>query len=259
MKNINLKNYLESLAKKGLRADGRKGLLKIREISVKTGIIEKAEGSARVKMGDTDIIVGVKLRVGTPFPDTPEDGVLMTMVEQLPMASPDWEPGPPNPYAIEMARVIDRGLRESGIVDTKKLCITPGELVWIMNIDVYPLNHDGNLVDAGSIAALKAIKTATFPKLEDDKIIYEEKTNKKLPVNVEPITVTVTRLGEHLMIDTTGEEESVADTRISITVTKDNKIHAMQKAGFGSFTENELYECFNIAIKKSAEIRKKIG
>lgn len=259
MKNIDLKNHLEALAEKGLRADGRKDLLEIRDIKIQTGVLEHAEGSARIQMGDNDVIVGVKLSLGTPFPDKPEDGVIITMAEELPVADPEWEPGPPGEHAVELARVIDRGLRESGVIDTGKLCITPGELVWMVNVDVYPLNYDGNLVDAGSLAALAALKTATFPKREEDKVLYEEeRTKKKLSINAEPVTVTVYKMGEHLLVDATKEEESVSDTRLSVAITQDDKIHSLQKAGFGGLTTDEVFKSFSIALDKSKAYRKAV-
>ena len=50
---------IEQLIEKGKRLDDR-GLLDTREIKIEQGIIEKAEGSARVFMGKTQILVGVK-------------------------------------------------------------------------------------------------------------------------------------------------------------------------------------------------------
>ena len=49
----------------GKRMDGR-GLEDYREIVVKTDILEKAEGSAEVHIGDTRVLVGVKVVAGTP-------------------------------------------------------------------------------------------------------------------------------------------------------------------------------------------------
>jgi exosome complex component RRP42 len=57
----------------GKRMDGR-GLEDYREIAVKMGVLEKAEGSAEVHLGDTRVLVGVKVGIGTPFEDTPTRG-----------------------------------------------------------------------------------------------------------------------------------------------------------------------------------------
>jgi exosome complex component RRP42 len=131
------------------RLDGR-GLLDYREIKVETGIIDKANGSALVLLGKTKVMVGIKVESGTPFPDTPEEGVLTVNAELVPIASPTFETGPPGEQAVELARVVDRGIRESKSIDTKKLCIIPEKKVFIVFVDIYILDHDGNLFDAPS-------------------------------------------------------------------------------------------------------------
>jgi len=82
---------IAQLMSKGKRLDGRE-LKEHREIKVEMGVIEKAEGSARVFLGKTEVLVGVKIEVGEPFPDTPNEGVLTVNVELVPLASPTFEP-----------------------------------------------------------------------------------------------------------------------------------------------------------------------
>ncbi|PWA49340.1 polyribonucleotide nucleotidyltransferase, PNPase/RNase PH domain protein [Artemisia annua] len=47
------------------------------------------------------------------------------------MADPSFEPGHPGDSAIELGRIVDRGLRESRAVDTKSLYVIAGKLVWL--------------------------------------------------------------------------------------------------------------------------------
>jgi exosome complex component RRP42 len=131
----------------GKRLDGR-GLTDYREFTIEQGLIEKAEGSARVFLGKTQILVGVKVETGEPFPDTPNEGVMTVNAELVPLASPTYETGPPDETSIELARIVDRGIRESKAIDTEKLCIEPGKKVFVVFVDVYVLNYDGNLIDA---------------------------------------------------------------------------------------------------------------
>jgi len=152
----------------GRRVDGR-GLEEYRPITVEAGIIESAQGSARVRVGGTEVVVGVKMDVGSPFADTPDRGVLTTNAELIPLASPTFESGPPDPAAIELARVIDRGIRESEMIDLQKLCIKHGEEVWINFVDIYVLDYDGNLFDACFLGAIAALRNAVVPAKEHDK------------------------------------------------------------------------------------------
>jgi exosome complex component RRP42 len=72
-------------------------------------------------------MAGIKMDIGEPYPDEPDSGVMTTAAELIPMASPDFESGPPDEESIELARVVDRGIRESKIIDVDKLCVVPSE------------------------------------------------------------------------------------------------------------------------------------
>ncbi|MEM2376128.1 MAG: exosome complex component Rrp42, partial [Sulfolobales archaeon] len=142
-----------SMLAKGLRPNGRR-IDELRPITIIKDYIPNADGSALVKLGNTQVLVGIKLELGAPFSDTPNEGNLMVNAEFMPTASPVFEPGPPDENAIELSRVIDRGIRESRAVDLSKLAIVPGRKVWNIWVDIYVLDHDGNLVDASSIGTL---------------------------------------------------------------------------------------------------------
>ena len=73
--NIN-KKQIETLLENGKRLDGRKPF-DYRDIEIEKNISKNAEGSARVRIGDTEVVAGVKMEVGEPFPDTPDDGTIM--------------------------------------------------------------------------------------------------------------------------------------------------------------------------------------
>ncbi|WP_309493115.1 exosome complex protein Rrp42 [Candidatus Hecatella orcuttiae] len=254
---IRSKQMMELLAS-GKRIDGR-DLLAQREITLERGIIEKAEGSASVTLGNTRVLVGVKIEAGEPYPDTPNQGVLTVNAEFVPLAHEFFEPGPPNENSIELARIVDRGIRESKAVDLEKLVLTPGRLVYVVFVDIYILNHDGNLVDASEYAALAALQQAKLPKVEvgEDGEVKRTGEFEKLPVVDTPISVTVAEIDGKLLVDPNLEEENMAQAKVTMTLTKDNKLCAVQKSGAGTFAFNQILECFKIAREKSSEIRRK--
>jgi len=205
----------------GKRLDGR-GLMDYRPIQIETGIIEKAEGSARVRLGKTEVMVGVKIGIGEPFSDRPDEGVLTTNAEFVPLASPEFEAGPPGEESVELARVVDRGIRESEAIDLKKLCIVPGKKVFIVFIDIYVLNHDGNLIDASALAALAALMNTKLFKYEvkDDEVEIKPGFTK-LPIKNYPIAVTFADINGKLVVDPWLDEEEVMDARLTMTFDKD--------------------------------------
>jgi len=254
--NINKKRITELLAS-GKRTDGR-GLTDYREIQIESGVIERAEGSARVRLGKTEVLVGVKVGTGTPFADVPDKGVLTVNAELVPLASPDFEPGPPGEMAVELARVVDRGIRESKAIDLEKLCVESGKMVFVVFVDVYVLNHDGNLIDASAMAALAAlINTKMFKYTVEDCAIVKKPGYNPLPMADYPIAVTFAKIGNKLILDAGLDEEQVMDARLTMTLNKDGHICAIQKGGgSGYFTRDEISEATKIAIEKTAELRK---
>lgn len=249
------KAHLIKVLDKGFRYDKRK-LDEIRKIEIKYGASQNAEGSALVKIGDTEVIVGVKMALEKPYSDTPEKGNLSVNVELIPLSNPKFEPGPPSIQAIELARVVDRGVRESGAIDLKKLCITPGEKVWTLFIDVVAINDAGNLRDAASVAVLAAIKDARFPIVEDDQVNYKKKSDKKVPLNDEPIEVTILKIGNHLIVDPTLEEELFTEARLTVASLNDGTICALQKGEDIPLSIDEVEKMIELAINKAKEYRK---
>ncbi len=244
--------------KEGKRIDGREKNEE-REIEIEPNYIGRAEGSSMVKLGDTRVIAGVKTGIGSPFPDTPEEGVLMTNIELSPVASPGFETGPPREETVEIARVVDRGIRESGMIDTEKLCIEPGEKVWTVFIDIFPLDHDGNLIDAAAIAAVNALKNAELPVYdEEEEKINREETQGKLPTNDTPVAKTYAKIGDEIVLDPQLHEEKSQDARLTVYVNEEDNICASQKGGKGAFKREEINNIIGKAVKKAPETREKI-
>ncbi|MBI4210677.1 MAG: exosome complex protein Rrp42 [Candidatus Diapherotrites archaeon] len=240
--------------KEGRRIDARK-VDEVRKITVTHGVSENADGSARVRLGETDVIAGIKMVPGEPYPDMPDEGSISVGAELLPMADPEFEVGPPRAEAIELSRVVDRGIRESKAIDFKDLCIKEGEQVWIGFVDIYILNNDGNLFDACGVAAISALLETKLPKLDGGKIVKGEYAGK-LKIKAKPILNTFAKVGNVVVADPVLSEEKSMSARFSVAVTEDDKITAFQKGLAGSFKYEEINACIDIAMRNSKQIRK---
>ncbi len=251
-----LKEHISEALGKGLRLDGRK-LDEFRPISIEVGKVATAEGSAEIRCGETHVVVGVKMEVGKPYSDRPDSGTLMVNAELRPISNPLFETGPPTIESIEVARVIDRTIRESKTIDEKKLCIKAGEKVWMANIDVCPLNHDGNLIDIGALAALAALKDTKMPKIDaNGQADYHEHTDEGLALESFPVAVTIVKIGSNLLVDPTDEEMRVADARLTVGSLEDGRICALQKGGDGPLTIDDIERMIDLAITTGKELRK---
>ena len=252
------KAQMVQLLAQGKRMDER-ALDQPRELKIETGIIPKANGSARVTLGNTQVIAGVKIATGIPFPDTPDKGILMVNAEILPLSSPYAEPGPPSEEAIELARVVDRGIRESEMVDLGKLSLVPGKTVIAVFVDCNIINVDGNLFDATSYAVVSALRTAKMKKykVKDEKA---EATDDVVPVPVErtPVSVTMARIGDRLVVDPDTEEEASMEMRITITTDDDGNVCASQKGEASTITPAQVLEAADTSIRVGRRIREQI-
>lgn len=254
-----MKDHILALLEKDMREDGRKLLEYRHPIKVDYNVSPKsAEGSAQVTIGETMVVAGVKVEVGEPFPDTPEEGNLMVNVELTPLSNPEFELGPPGIEAIELARVVDRALREGSALDTKAICIKKGELVWTIVIDLYPINDAGNLFDASSLAALAALKNATFPTFDkkEEKIDYAKKTKTPLPLKHLPLEATVIKINGKYLLDPTLEEWKNLDARLTVGFMENGTICALQKGGSKALTSNDISKMIDIAKEQVTKLRK---
>ncbi|VVB54644.1 Exosome complex component Rrp42 [uncultured archaeon] len=249
------RDYIRSIITEGRRVDGR-DYDQSRELTIEKGYIkEKADGSALARLGDTQVLVGVSLGVGVPYQDRPKEGILTTSAELRPLADPTFEIGPPGADSIEIARVVDRGIRESGCIDTSALFIEEGK-VWAVYLDIHVLDNDGNLFDVASAAAVAALHDTRMPIIEDGILKHGNWTDKKLPVTCAPVSSTFAKIGNAIVLDPTLDEEYGMDARLTLTVT--DTMNAAQKGGVGSFTPDEVEECVDKAFERAEEIRRLI-
>lgn len=247
------------LLAQGKRIDGR-AFDQPRPLSIETGVIPKANGSARVRLGDTEIVTGIKIQPDKPFPDLGDKGIFICTAEILPLAHPDAEPGPPGEDVIELARVVDRGIRESGMIDMSQLVLEKDKSVIGIFADNSVVDHNGNLFDACSYATTAAILSCKIPKWEikNEVPVLVEGHESNPPITTIPVSVTMGRIGEHILVDPNAEEWECIDARITITTNSDGNICALQKGGKDGFTVDQLLKCADIAISAATKIRERL-
>jgi exosome complex component RRP42 len=246
---------IQEIIATGKRMDGR-GLFDYRELVIKKNPLEKSEGSAEVWLGKTHVLVGIKANKGRPFEDTPEEGVMMVNAEFTPIAHSTWEPGPPNEASVELARIVDRGIRSAEVLDMKKLNILSSDQVYIIFVDLYILNYDGNLIDACAAGAIAALETAELPVFKEvNGVLTRTDKKEKLQLKCKPIAVTFVKIGDDFLLDPSADEEEVKDVRFTVTVDENGNITTLQKSGTSGLTQEEIKKSINIALENAPKIR----
>jgi exosome complex component RRP42 len=257
------KEKIVEYLKAGKRIDGR-GISDYREIVVEKNISKNAEASVMVRVGNTEVFAGVKMAVTEPYPDSPDEGTFMTTAELHPMASGQYDIGKPGIESVELARIIDRGIRESGFIDFKKLCIEEGKKVWQVFLDIVAINDDGNLLDVAGLAALIAIGSAKLPVYnEEEEKIEHELSDTPLPLNKDAISFNMTlhKIDSTFVFDVSSEEEVVSNCRLSIAVGEFDgqlRITAMQKGKEGIISSADMESILKLVEDKWKEMFPKI-
>ena len=249
-----LRAHLAELAENDERHDGR-SRWEARDTELEIGVLPRAAGSAKVRIGNTIVYAGVKFQVMTPYPDRPNQGGLMCSAEVRPVAGPNWEPGPPSPESIELGRVVDRGIRESGCIDVDDLCIIPGEKAWQVILDLFAISDDGNLFDAFALAGIAAMRTAIIPQ----KRFEIGAEDRPLIVSKTPIMCSYQKVGGRFVYDADGKEELGGDERIHITLGDDGHVHSLQKGLRGIFTDDEFSEIMEQAQSRCKDLREMVN
>lgn len=245
--------YVKDLIAKGQRLDGRTPM-QLRPIEVKINPYENQEGAAWVKMGDTQVFCAVKVDLATPFADRPDEGVLAVGCEFSPIAHPQFFSGPPDEKSIELARVVDRGIRAANCIDLKKLYLEEGKVLGVF-IDIHVLDHSGNLIDAAALGSMIALQNARLPKYENGKLIREERTGK-LPLKNKVVTTTFEKINGQLVLDATIDEENASEGRLTFGASEDGYICAAQKSGQAPFTAAEIDQLIDACLEKKNELLK---
>ncbi|RLN08780.1 protein RRP45A-like isoform X2 [Panicum miliaceum] len=261
---VNEREFIESALQSDLRVDGRHSF-DFRKLKISFG---REDGSSEVQLGETHVLGYVTAQLVQPYRDRPNEGTLAIFTEFSPMADPAFESGRPGESAIELGRVIDRGLRESRAVDMESLCVVAGKQVWSVRVDLHILDNGGNLIDAANIAALAALSTFRRPECTvggDDGqqvIVHDPEVRDPLPLTIHhmPIAVTFAYFGEGniVVVDPTYKEEAVVGGRMTATINSNGDICAIQKAGGEGVMSSVVMQCLRIASVKAADITSKI-
>ncbi|KAI8336271.1 ribosomal protein S5 domain 2-type protein [Chlamydoabsidia padenii] len=254
---VNENEFLLAALKEQKRTDGR-GIYDVRSIDLVFG---SDYGQVQVQLGRTRISAIVTAQVVRPRQDKPTEGQLIFNTEISPMASPSFEAGSRSEQEVMISRLIEKSMRRSRAIDTEGLCIVAGEKVWQIRVDLHFLDHDGNLVDCASIAAITALLHFRRP---DVTVVGEEVTihpidqRNPVPLSVHHIPISITfnffDNGNLLVVDPSYLEEQVKQGDMTITMNIHKEICALSKAGGIPLEMDQLLRCSQIAQVKVADI-----
>ncbi|KAI9275996.1 ribosomal protein S5 domain 2-type protein [Sporodiniella umbellata] len=251
------KSYIEEGIQHDCRADGR-GRLDYRHLVLETGLLSQASGSARGRLGDSDVLVGVKVEIGTMEANGANEGRVVCSVECSPSASQQFEGRGGDEYNNALTVALDRVFNgpQSGL-DLASLCIIPKQTCWVIYIDAMVMDAAGNLLDCIVMTTRAALFNARIPKtdiidLGEGEFEFEvtDDVDQAEPIAgwaLSPITVTLYKIAHRYVIDPTLLEELAAQLTLTVAVNPDGAVCGIQKGGNGSIEPSLLNEMIQTA------------
>ncbi|KAK2545991.1 Exosc9 [Columba livia] len=218
-------------------------------------------GCCVVELGKTRVLAQVSCELVPPKPNRPAEGILFFNFELSPMAAPGFEPGRQPELLVKVNRLIERCLRNSKCVDTESLCVVAGEKVWQIRLDLHLLNHDGNIIDAASIAGIVALCHFRRPDVSvqgEEVTVYTPEERDPVPLSIHHMPICVSfafyHQGTYLLVDPSEREERVMDGLLVIAMNKHGEICTIQSSGGIMLVTDQVLRCSNITAVKVAEI-----
>uniref|UniRef100_A0A8C7HCD9 Exosome component 7 n=1 Tax=Oncorhynchus kisutch TaxID=8019 RepID=A0A8C7HCD9_ONCKI len=236
------KVYILHGVRDDLRVDGR-GCEDYRHMEIETDMVSNTDGSAKVTLGHTDVLVGVKAEMGKPRPMVPDE-VHCCFAWKFEGRGGD-------ELGMELSNTLYKVFNNRYSVDLKSLCISRGEHCWVLYVDVLLLQCDGNLFDAISVAIKAALFNTKIPKVhisEDEEggkeIELSDDPYDCMRLNVEnvPCIVTLCKVGHRHVVDATLQEKACSVASLIISVTHKGTVTCVRKVGGGSLDPESIFE-----------------
>ncbi|XP_047525256.1 exosome complex component RRP42 [Pieris napi] len=231
------KVYIVNGIEEDFRSDGRSNY-DYRPIELETNVVSHASGSARLRLANTDILVGVKTEVDIPKPETPGLGKIEFFVDCSANATPEFEGRGGEQLASRISNILQRAYHASQAFNLKQLCIFEGKQCWKLYVDILILECGGNLCDAVSLAVKAALFTTRIPFVKaalmdggdvDLQLSDDPFDSKPLVVGTAPLLVTLCKIGNKFVVDPSAEEEFCSIVSVVIGVSGNPAHYATEK------------------------------
>jgi len=265
------KTFILHGVEQNFRVDGRTRS-DLRPIIMETDIVSHASGSCHLRLANTDILVGVKAELTNPLAAHPDRGRIEFFVDCSANASPAFEGRGGDNLAADISRVLSSAYASPDVFDLRDLCILNSKTCWILYVDILVLEVGGNLYDSVSMAVKAALFSTKMPVVSvtsvdggepELELSEDPHASTRLNVSSAPILVSLTRIGNHCVVDSTPEEETCSSASLVISVTPKGEVTTIKKIGGGSFHPSNISaatkQAVSIGLKVNQSIMNKLA
>lgn len=227
---LDLELLCTSHIKNKVRLDGR-DLLTYRPIKVVPSYLKRNStskycssnsyiyGSSYVSIGNTIVICGINLMIGTPSLLKPSSGDIISEISLFPGCTLNTEQKSKNDLAYELENLLNDILMSSQVIDLEQLCIITGSHAYRLCLKITCLSNDGNLKDAVLLAVFSSLHDLSIPEaiVNDDGIVKINNTNtSKFFLSHIYIPITLGCIDNQYIIDPSNIEEKVLEGQVTV-------------------------------------------
>lgn len=250
-----------------VRVDGR-GRKEFRPLKFETELVTPANGSAHLRLANTDILASVKVELELENEKNHQNvdsgrnrnrQNIEFFVDCSANATPDFEGRGGEALATEVSRTLSKAYSDPSVFDYSVLTGPDESFRWILYVDILILEVGGNLFDAVSMAVKAALHSTIVPRIKvtamdggqpELELTDDPLDGVRLDVSKSPILVTLCRIGNHCVVDPTPEEEACSTASLVMGVTPKGQVTAVRKMGAGAFNVDSL----NRAVQDGRDI-----
>lgn len=117
------------------RCDGRTRS-DYRPMELETDIAQNSNGSARLRLANSDVMASIKAEIDVPLANRPNEGKLEFFVDCSANATPDFEGRGGEELALEISNTLSKAFTSPNAFDLKTLCILTRKHCWKLYVDI---------------------------------------------------------------------------------------------------------------------------
>jgi exosome complex component RRP45 len=162
---------------------------------------------------------------------------------------------------MEIARLVERCVRDAGAVDTETLCIVAGQRVWSLKIDLRVLNYEGNMTDCCALAAVCALLYYRRPDItvtSHSVTVHSEEERNYIPLQLHfwPITTTFSLFEsiDDAVVDPSLTEDLTCDAHLTVAMNAQKDVCCIQKPGGIAVSHDMVMQCVGRASARTLKL-----
>lgn len=222
-------------------------------------------GCCLTSIGNTKVLAQVSSNISEPRLTRPSEGVINIRVDLSLLGSSNYDTTRTSEDCVQLTRLLHKGIKDARCIDLEALCIISGEKVWHVQVDVTVINHEGNLIEASSIAALAALAHYRRPEVsvEDGNVIlhsFEMREPIKFTMLHFPFLMKFAFFKEATIsyVDPCEDEERFCDGYLIVGANIFRDITLLHISGKSLISKDQILKQCNYAVKRTRALNEEL-